>query len=136
MSFNKVILQGRLTDDPKLRKTADGTSVANFSLAVDRSFGDEKQTDFIPVVVWKGLADTIDKYCSKGTLLLVCGSLHTKSWEDKDGNKRTGFEVMATEFSFCDTKSNSMTNSSTDNKKGSQAKSEPQLEPINDDLPF
>jgi single-strand DNA-binding protein len=139
MPFNKVVLVGRLTDTPDLRETANGTSVINFTLAVDRSYGEEKQTDFIPVVAWKGIAETIFKYCDKGSQILVCGQLQTRKWEDKDGNKRSTTEVLATEFTFCEGKRNSEDNSSTTTQKGSQAKAQTaQLELVDtdDDFPF
>ena len=137
MAFNKVILQGRLTSAPETRETSSGTSVANFSLAVDRGFGEDKKTDFIPCVAFGKTAETIIKFVAKGTLILVSGSLQTKSWEDKDGNKRTGFEVMVQEFAFCETKSNSSTNSSAETKKAVQGEISGLNEVnSNDDLPF
>ena len=136
MAYNKCVLMGRLVRDPETRQTAGGTSVASFTLAVDRGFGDDKQTDYIPAVSFGKFADTIGKYVTKGTLILISGSLQTKSWEDKDGNKRTGFEVVATEFSFCETRRDSSTNSPSEYGSDSQAKSEPQLETVNEELPF
>ena len=142
MAFNKVILVGRLTDKAELRQTSNGTSVANFTLAVDRGYGEDKQTDFISVVAWKGTAETIAKFCDKGSQILVCGQLQTRKWEDKDGNKRSTTEVLATEFSFCEGKRSSEDNSSPTAQKGSQgqvkAYTPAQLELVEDDedLPF
>lgn len=134
MAYNKIILMGRLVRDPEIKQTSSGISIANFTLAMDRSFGDEKKTDFIPVVAFNGTADTIGKYVRKGQQLLVSGQLQQKSWEDKDGNKHSSFEVFAQEFSFCETKASDSTKSSTKQESFSTAK----LEPLNgdDDLPF
>lgn len=137
MAYNRIVLQGRTTANIETRETSSGASVANFSLAVDRGFGDDKKTDFIPCVAFGKTAETIIKYVTKGTLILISGSLQTKSWEDKDGNKRTGFEVVAQEFAFCETKSNSSTNPSTEPKKAVQGDFSGLNEVTNnDDLPF
>ncbi len=134
MAFNRCILQGRLVRNPETRQTSSGTSVANFTLAVDRGFGEDKKTDFIPVVAFKGIADTIGKYVTKGQLVLIGGQLQTKEWEDKEGNKRTGFEVLAQEFTFCETRACGTTNTSTETQSVVTGK----LEPVSggDDLPF
>lgn len=142
MAFNKVVLVGRLTDKAELRQTANGTSVANFTLAVDRGYGEEKQTDFIQVVAWKGTAETIAKFCDKGSQILVCGQLQTRKWEDKDGNKRSTVEVLATEFSFCEGKRSSEDNSSPTTQNNSQGQKKAYTQPAQleladeDDLPF
>lgn len=109
MAFNKVILMGRTTEQPELKQTQGGASVTSFSLAVDRRFnkGEEKQCDFITVVAWKQTAEFICKYFGKGQAMLVCGSLQTRSWTDKQGNKRTSVEVVADEVSFVGNKDNS-----------------------------
>ena len=120
MAYNKVILMGRLTASPELRETLNGSSVVNFTLAVDRGFGEDKQTDFFPIVAWKGTAEAIAKYVDKGQQLLVSGQLQTRSWEDRDGNKRTTTEVLATEFSFCEVKKNGESISSKESQNGSQ----------------
>ena len=106
-SFNKVILMGRLTAAPEL-KSANGTYVTSFSLAVDRRYAKEGQnkTDFITVVAWRQTAEFISKYFDKGSAILVCGELQTRSWEDNNGNKRYATEVIATEVSFCEAKRN------------------------------
>lgn len=141
--LNKVILMGRLTAEPSLRETASGTAVANFSIAMDRGYGEEKVADFIPVVAWKGTAETIAKYFTKGSQILICGSIQTRSYEDKDGNKRYAFEVVVSEFAFCDSKKTTESNSLVEVKLGSQPEIKPrsrqsELIPINDDdgLPF
>lgn len=105
-NFNKVILGGRLTANPELKTTPSGISVVSFSVAVDRRFGnkgEEKQTDFINVSAWRQTAEFVCKYFTKGSSICVVGSLQSRSYE-KDGQKRTVFEVVADECSFVDGK--------------------------------
>ena len=101
--INNVILMGRLVADPELRTTNSGKSVANFRIAVDRSYskGNDKQADFITIVAWENTADFISKYFSKGSMIALRGEIQTRSYEDNSGNKRTAFEVLAKEVSFC-----------------------------------
>ena len=102
--INNITLQGRFTADPELRTTTSGKNVASFTIAVDRSFtktGEEKQTDFINIVAWNQTADFICRYFKKGSMIALVGSLQTRSFEDKTGNKRKAFEVVAREVSFC-----------------------------------
>ena len=99
--MNKVILIGRLTADPELRTTTNGTSVASFRLAVDRRVKQQGQpdADFIPVVVWGKLAENVvAKYCSKGRQIAVSGRLQTRTWTGNDGEKRYATEVIAEEL--------------------------------------
>ena len=103
--FNKVILMGNLTRDVEVRTTASGQSVANFSLAVTRSWrnqdGQQKdQTSFINCVAWGKVGEIIAQYVHKGSPLLVSGRLDQRSYEDKDGNKRTAVEVIVEDFNF------------------------------------
>lgn len=105
--LNKVFLMGRLTRDPDLRKTGSGTAVASFSLAVDRDFKDqsgERETDFIDVVAWRGTAEFVSKYFSKGRMAVVEGRLQVRDWTDKDGSKRRSTEVIADNVYFGDSK--------------------------------
>ena len=104
--LNKIIIQGRLTRDPELRRTGTGTPVTSFTLAVDRDFGD-KETDFIEFVAWKNTAEFVEKYFSKGRMAVVVGRLQIRSWNDKDGNKRKTAEVVAENVYFGDSKSDS-----------------------------
>ena len=104
--LNKIIIQGRLTRDPELRRTGTGTPVTSFTLAVDRDFG-EKETDFIECVAWKNTAEFVDKYFSKGRMAVVVGRLQIRSWNDKDGNKRKTAEVVAEGVYFGDSKNDS-----------------------------
>ena len=107
--LNKIIMQGRLTRDPEMRRTGTGTAVASFTLAVDRDFGD-KETDFIECVAWKNTAEFVDKYFSKGRMAVVVGRLQIRSWNDKDGNKRKTAEVVAESVYFGDSKNDSAQN--------------------------
>lgn len=105
--INNVTLMGRICNDVELRTTTSGKSVANFRLAVDRGYakqGEEKQTDFITIVAWGGTADFVSRYFAKGSMIALVGSIQTRNYEDKDGNKRTAFEVVAREVSFCGSK--------------------------------
>ena len=115
--LNCVTLMGRLTADPEVRTTTTGKSVCTFSIAVDRSFaraGEQRQTDFINIVAWENQANFISRYFGKGSMIAIQGSIQTRAYEDKNGNKRTAFEVIAREVSFCGGKNeNSSTNSST-----------------------
>jgi len=100
---------GRLTRDPELRQTQNETPVVSFSLAVDRGYtpkdGGERQTDFIDVVAWRGLATFISKYFTKGQMAAVTGRLQIRDWEDKEGNKRRSAEVVADNVYFTGGKS-------------------------------
>lgn len=102
--INNVVLMGRICQYPDLKTTNTGLSVTSFSLAVDRSYvraGEERQADFINIVAWRGTAEFIAKYFQKGSMIAVQGSIQTRSYEDKQGNKRTAFEVVASNVSFC-----------------------------------
>ena len=114
--LNKIIIMGRLTRDPELRRTGSGTAVTSFSLACDRDFksqSGEKETDFIDVVAWKNTAEFVSKYFSKGRMAVVDGRLQIRDWTDKAGNKRTTAEVVADNVYFADSKRSE----SNDNQK-------------------
>lgn len=103
--FNKVILMGNLTRDVEMRTTPSGQTVANFSLAVSRSWKDangqqQEQTSFINCVAWGKPGEIIAQYVSKGNPLLVSGRLDQRSYDDKDGNKRQAVEVVVEDFNF------------------------------------
>lgn len=133
MNLNKVILAGRLTADPELKTTPSGLSVTSFTVAVDRRFGKEKQTDFISCVAWRQTAEFITKYFSKGNSICVCGSIQTRNYTDKNGNKRTAVEVVAEEATFCEGKRDNV--EATQEAKAYTEQSE--YEPVEDnDLPF
>lgn len=103
--FNKTILMGNLTRDVEMRTTPSGQSVANFSLAVSRSWKNQsgetqEQTSFINCVAWGKAGEIIAQYIKKGDPLLVSGRLDQRSYEDKDGNKRQAVEVNVEDFNF------------------------------------
>ena len=105
--LNKIILMGRLTRDPELRKTGNGTAVTSFTLAVDRDYkpqDGERETDFIDVVAWRSTAEFVSKYFTKGRMAVVEGRLRVRDWTDKDGNKRRNTEVIADSVYFGDSK--------------------------------
>ena len=97
--INSVILMGRLTADPELRQTQNGTSVTSFTVAVDRRF-QRDQTDFINVVAWKQTAEFVEKYFKKGSLIALRGSIQQRNYEDKNGNKRTATEIVTDNVFF------------------------------------
>lgn len=108
--LNHIVLMGRLTRDPELRRTGSGIAVASFSLAVDRDFGGqgtEKETDFIDIVAWRNTAEFVSKYFTKGRMAVVSGRLQIRVWNDKDGNKRRSAEVVADNVYFGDSKRDS-----------------------------
>ncbi|MCD8383058.1 MAG: single-stranded DNA-binding protein [Clostridiales bacterium] len=109
--LNRIILMGRLTRDPELRRTQSGVAVASFSLAVDRDFADKstgtRATDFIDIVAWRGTAEFVSKYFSKGRMAVVEGRLQIRDWQDRDGNKRRSAEVVADNVYFGDSKRDS-----------------------------
>ena len=97
---------GRLTAEPVLKVTPSGKDVCTFSIAVDRSFSSDGQrkADFINIVTWENCARFVSTYFKKGQMIALTGSIQTRSYEDKNGSKRTAFEVVAKEVSFCGSK--------------------------------
>lgn len=106
--LNKVILMGRLTADPEHKQTPNGVSVTSFSVAVERNFADKatgtRQADFINIVAWRATADFICKFFQKGSMIAIEGSIQTRRYQDKDGNNRTAFEVVADQVYFAEGK--------------------------------
>ena len=106
--LNHIVIMGRLTRDPELRRTGSGVAVASFSLAVDRDFapkdGGERETDFIDCVAWRQTGEFVSKYFAKGRMAVVSGRLQIRGWTDKDGNKRRSAEVVADNVYFGDSK--------------------------------
>ena len=110
--LNHIVLMGRLTRDPELRRTGSGIPVTTFTLAVDRDFGNnretgEKETDFIDIVTWRNTAEFVSKYFAKGRMAVVSGRLQIRNWNDKDGNKRRSAEVVADNVYFGDSRRDS-----------------------------
>ncbi len=105
--LNHIVLMGRLTRDPELRRTGSGVAVASFTLAVDRDYaaqGAEKETDFVDIVAWRNTAEFVSKYFAKGRMAVVSGRLQIRNWQDKEGNKRRSAEVVADNVYFGDSK--------------------------------
>ena len=106
--LNHIVIMGRLTRDPELRRTGTGIAVASFTVAVDRDFsgrdGGEKETDFIDCVAWRQTGEFVSKYFTKGSMVVVSGRLQIRSWNDKDGNKRRTAEVVADNVYFGESK--------------------------------
>ena len=105
--LNHIVLMGRLTRDPELRRTGSGIAVASFTLAVDRDYaaqGAEKETDFVDIVAWRNTAEFVSRYFTKGRMAVVTGRLQIRNWTDKDGNKRRSAEVVADNVYFGDSK--------------------------------
>lgn len=128
--LNIACIMGRLTTDPELKHTPNGVAVTSFTLAVDRSYvktGEERQTDFINVTAWRGTAEFVCKYFRKGQLMAVQGSIQTRNYTDKDGNKRKAFEVVADNVHFAEPK-----------KEKADVDTQTEFEeiPSDDDLPF
>ena len=132
--LNRIVIQGRLCADPELRRTNSGTPVTTVNVAVDRDFKNQdgsRDTDFIPVVAWKGIGETLAKYFTKGRMIVVEGRLQLRDWTDKDGNKRRTAEIVANNVYFGDAKRDD----------SAPAQSEPQggfseMDEDDSDLPF
>lgn len=110
--FNLVVLTGRLTADPELKTTQNNLSVTSFTIAVDRRYQStsEKITDFINIVAWRQTAEFVTKYFKKGSLIGIEGSIQTRKYQDKNGNNRTAFEVVANNVQFVESKKNNDVN--------------------------
>ena len=142
-SVNRVILVGRLGKDPEVRYTAEGTAVANFSLATDESFTDragdkQTRTEWHRIVVWKRLAEVCAEHLSKGKQVYIEGSLRTRKWQDRGGNGRTTVEVVATRMVMLGSKNGIQGSGSSDAKKTPppQTDSRAAENPPDDDIPF
>ena len=115
--LNVAAIIGRLTADPELKSTTSGISVCSFTVAVDKDYvkqGEERQTDFIDVVAWKQTAEFVCKYFHKGSMIAIDGSIQTRNYEDRNGNKRKTTEVVANRVHFC----------------GKEKSNEPSAEPV------
>ena len=148
--LNVAVLMGRLVHDPELKHTPNGASVTSFTLAVDRSYckqGEERQCDFIDCVAWRNNAEFVCKYFRKGQLAAVQGSIQTRTYTDKDGNKRKAVEIVADNVHFAEPKREG--NAAPQNSPKAESRQEqPQQNyseagggdfeeiPSDDDLPF
>lgn len=129
--LNRIIIMGRLTRDPELRRTQNSTAVASFTMAVDRDFKGEdgkRATDFIDIVAWRAAAEFVAKYFTKGRMAIVEGRLQLRDWKDKDGNARRSAEVIADNVYFGDSKRDS---GAAEDSLGNVAPEE-----LEDDLPL
>lgn len=125
--LNKVMIMGRLTRDPEMRRTQSGHKTASFSVAVDRDYapqGSERKTDFIQCVAWNGTAEFIEKYFKKGAMIVVSGRITVDQWTDSDGTRRSRTEISAEQVYFGDSKK-------TDKPEGEYAPRE--FEEVDDD---
>ena len=143
--LNCAVLMGRLVADPELRTTPNNVSVTSFRIAVDRSFvkqGEERQADFIDIVVWRQAAYFVCRYFTKGSMIAVQGSIQTRNYEDKNGNKRTAVEIVADNVSFCGSKADNSGNATSytpATENATQGNFDGDFESIDDDdssLPF
>ena len=101
--FNKVIMMGRIVNDIEFKTTPTGVNVASFRIAVDRRFqqkGEEKKSDFFNIVVWRQQAEFVNRYFSKGRMIMIEGELNTRNYTDKNGNPSTWYEIVADRVSF------------------------------------
>jgi single-strand DNA-binding protein len=136
--FNLVALTGRLTADPELKMTTNGISVCSFTIAVDRRVksGEDKQTDFINIVTWRGSAEFVSKYFKKGNVIGIEGAIQTRKYTDKDGNNRTTFEVVANNVQFVEGKKADNNVGASDETKQSFVEANFTEVSNDDDLPF
>ena len=104
--MNNIVIKGRLTADPEIRKTSNDVAVANFTVAVDRSFNRD-ETDFFRCTAWRSTADFVKQYFKKGQEILLNGEMQCNVWEDEDGEKHSSWTLQVTNVEFCGSKPNS-----------------------------
>lgn len=134
--LNHIVLMGRLTRDPELRRTGSGVAVASFTLAVDRDFksqNGEKECDFIDIVAWRSTGEFVSKYFTKGSMALVSGRLQVRKWQNKEGENRYSTEVIADNVYFGNSKSSEK---ESGNAPTAPAQELTELEDEDSDLPF
>lgn len=149
LNFNKIILGGRLTSAPELKQTQSGVPVCSFSVAVNRraKAGEERVADFFNVTAWRATAELVSKYFTKGSSILVVGTLQNRSWTDQNGQKHYATDIVADEVSFVDSRAESDAHAADNTAAGSyvpaaytaQAPAQaPSFEDIqrDEDLPF
>ena len=137
--LNHITAAGRLTKDPELRRTQNGVAVASFTIACDRDIKDasgNKQTDFIDCVVWRNTAEFVDKYFTRGRMVIVSGRLQIREWTDKNGNKRRNAEILAENVYFGDSKREVENTEKSETKEAEQTVDFDQVEIDDDELPF
>lgn len=137
--MNQAILIGNLTRDPELTETSGGIKICRFSIAVNRNYSGsdgERKTDFFNVVAWRNLAETVARYTRKGIKVAVSGSIELRNYEDAQGVKRTGVDIVAQDVEFLTPKGSGV---SDDYQQDTPSRSsKPQLQPFDDDsdIPF
>lgn len=131
--MNKVILIGNLTKDPELSTTTNGVTFCKFTLAVSRNYSKDgkRETDFLPIVAWRSLADNCARYLKKGSRAAISGSIQTRNYEAQDGTRRYVTEIAADEIQFLSTRYEDESKENDNNLDDLD-----DLEPINEDLPF
>lgn len=138
--LNHIIVMGRLTRDPELRRTGSGVAVASFALAVERDFaakdGGEKETDFIDCVAWRQTGEFVSKYFAKGRMAVVSGRLQVRNYTDKDGNKRRAAEIVADNVYFGDSKNTADSGSGNATHAAPAAGSFAPIDVDDNELPF
>ncbi|MBQ6127122.1 single-stranded DNA-binding protein [Candidatus Saccharibacteria bacterium] len=135
--LNSIILMGRITHSLELKKTPSDKSVLNFSIAVERSFGKEKVTDFFDCVAWNTTAEFICKYFAKGDMIAVVGQMTTRDYTGKDGTKKKAYEVLISQASFCGGKKDIATSdTATESNAGTEIPNVEEFVKFEEDLPF
>ena len=151
--LNVVAIMGRLVADPELRTTPAGVNVCQFRIACDRNFarqGEQRQADFVDIVAWRAQADFVCKYFSKGSLIAINGRIQTRNYQDKNGNNRTAFAVVAENINFGGSKGTSSAKVDDGGEAAQRSEAWPKADPPanyggvddfaviddNDDLPF
>jgi single-strand DNA-binding protein len=135
--INRAVLVGRLTKDPELRFTQNGVALANFTLAVDRArknANGEKETDFIPIIVWQKMAEYCAEYLHKGSLCAVDGRIQVRTYDDRDGNRRWVTEVVSENIRFLDRKKTESPQNSDAPPQNNNIGTEVNFDP--EDVPF
>ena len=137
--LNHITAAGRLTKDSELRRTQNGVAVASFTIACDRDIKDasgNKQTDFIDCVAWRNTAEVVDKYLTRGRMVIVSGRLQMREWTDKNGNNRRNAEILAENVYFADSKRAVENTEKNETKEAAQTVDFDQVEIGEDELPF
>ncbi len=142
-SVNKVILVGRLGQDPEIKYTASGQALARFSLATDESYKDrnsgeqQRRTEWHNIVAWRRLAEICGEYLTKGKLVYIEGRLRTRKWEDREGNKRSTTEIEAREMQMLSPRGEGdrgAASASIEGAEGTPPATAPEI--TDDDIPF
>ena len=137
--MNKWVGIGRLVADPELRFTAGkGTANTTFTIAIDDGYGENKKTNYIPIVVWGKSAESSANYLTKGSQVAISGKIQTRSYENKEGIKKYVTEIVANEVEFLGSKGNNNSNSAPTNNDVSEQENHEELERVDDlgDMPF